>query len=202
MVAFIDTTNFDLHTGRGNVSYNDMAAGPSCQSPPRSPQYDDDLGQRGSYDEGDEQESEKTQAKQRECARRVAAWINQSAVRITAVRAQSCVVPRRSCADFCPQIASPYGASPASFDLLDLDLDLEDEHDEQDILGHTDFQCIPQGEPYLLYSSSCKSVGAPRPVIHAPAPRRPSRSRSRRHHSRTRPRMPSPLYVIKEEDSE
>jgi len=185
MLAFANTTNFDLHARRAEVSsYTlNMAAGPSCQAAPRSPQYDDDFGRRGSLDDGEDEESEQALAKKRECARRVAAWINQSAVRITA-------------------ITSPYGASTASFDLLDLDLDLEDEH-EPEVLGDSDFRYIPRGEPYLLYSSSCKSVGAP--VIHTPTPRRPSsRSRSgRRHHGHAhRPRMPSPLYVIHEDESE
>jgi hypothetical protein len=60
---------------------------------------------------------------------------------------------------------------------------------------------MSEGEPYLFYSSSSKTTSAP--VIHTPTPRRPSRSRGRRHHGHThRPRMPSPLYVIHEEDSE
>ncbi|KAJ7146094.1 hypothetical protein C8R44DRAFT_863902 [Mycena epipterygia] len=180
MLAFVNTTNFDLHTRRAEVSYDNMAAGPSCQSPLRSPQYDDDLGRRGSYEEGEDEQNERALAQKRECARRVAAWINQSAVRITA-------------------IASPYDASTASFDLLDLDLDLENEQD-RDVLYDSDIRYIPEGEPYLLYSSSSKSVSTP--VIHTPTPRRPSRSRSRRHGHARRPRMPSPLYVIQEEDSE
>ncbi|KAJ7701583.1 hypothetical protein B0H17DRAFT_1195359 [Mycena rosella] len=180
MLAFANTTNFDLHTRRAEVPYNNMAAGPSCQPAPRSPQYDEDFGRRGSFEEGEDEESDRALAKKRECARRVAAWINQSAVRITAV-------------------TCPYGASTASFDLLDLDLDLEE--DEPEILGDLDFRYVSRGEPYLLYSSSSKSVGAQ--VIHHPTPRRPSRSRSgRRHHGHARPRMPSPLYVIQEEESE
>ncbi|KAJ6554586.1 hypothetical protein B0H19DRAFT_1262918 [Mycena capillaripes] len=178
MLAFANTTNFDLHTRRTDVSYHNMAAGPSCQASPRSPQFDHAMG-CNSYDEDDE-ESELALAKKRECASRVAAWINQSAVRITA-------------------ITSPYVASTASFDLLDFDLDLEDEH-QPDVLYDSDLRYMSEGEPYLLYSSSGKSASAP--VIHHPTPKRPSRSRGRRHRTHSRPRMPSPLYVIQEEDSE
>ncbi|KAJ7125583.1 hypothetical protein C8R43DRAFT_1029393 [Mycena crocata] len=154
-----------------------MTAGPSCQPSPRSPQYDEDLGRQGSYGDEDDEQSEHTLAKKRECASKVAAWITQSAVRITAITS----------------------TSTASFDLLDFDLDLED---EQDILDDSDFRYISDGEPYALCSSSCKFGGAP--VIHTPTPRRSSRSRSgRRHHGHSqRLRTPSPLYMIKEEDSE
>ncbi|KAJ7756239.1 hypothetical protein B0H16DRAFT_1458236 [Mycena metata] len=200
MLAFVNTTNFDLHTRRMDVSHDkNMAAGPSCQLPPCSPQYSDDMGRRGSYDdrEEEEEESEFDLAKKRECASRVAAWINQSAVRITAVRINCLGLPRTA-AKSTDQITTSYGASSTtSFD-LDLDLDLEDENYD------SNFRDIPEGEPYLFYSSSSKSVGAP--IIHAPIPRRPSpkrSSRGRRHHGHShRPRMPSPLYVIHEEDSE
>ncbi|KAJ7042807.1 hypothetical protein C8F04DRAFT_54845 [Mycena alexandri] len=200
MLAFVNTTNFSLHTRRMDVSYDkNMAAGPSCQ-----PQYSDDMGRRGSYDDREEEEeSEFDLAKKRECASRVAAWINQSAVRITAVRINVLPLPRTA-AESTEQITTSYGASSTtSFDLdLDLDLDLEDQSYD------SDFRDTPEGEPYLFYSSSSsKSVGAP--IIHAPiprrlSPRRSSRGRSgRRHHGHShRPRMPSPLYVIHEEDSE
>ncbi|KAJ7854981.1 hypothetical protein B0H14DRAFT_2579575 [Mycena olivaceomarginata] len=163
MPALVNTTNFDHHTRRLDVSCN-MAAGPSCQASPRSPQFYDDIGRRGSFDEDDD-EDEVALAKKRECAKRVAAWITQSAVRITA-------------------ITSPYIPSNTSFDMLDfdLDLDLEDES-EPEPLYDSDVRYMPEGEPYLLYSSSSKSVGAP--VIHAPTPRRSSRSR--------RPPPPQPL---------
>jgi len=182
MPALLNTTNFDHHTRRLDVSYNNMAAGPSCQASPRSPQFYDDMGRRGSFDEDDE-ESELALAKKQECAKRVAAWINQSAVRITA-------------------ITSPYIPSNTSFDMLDLDLDLDlEDESEPELLYDSDIQHMSEGEPYLLYSSSSKSLGGP--VIHAPTPRRSSRSRGRRHHGHShRPRMPSPLYVIHEEDSE
>ncbi|KAJ7452132.1 hypothetical protein B0H11DRAFT_2074463 [Mycena galericulata] len=181
MLAFANTTNFDLHTRRVENSFHNMAAGPSCQTSPRSPQFDEDFGRRGSFDDGEDEQSELALAKKRECARRVAAWINQSAVRIT------------------EQITSPYGSSTASFDLLDLDLDLEDEH-EPEVLYDSDFRNVPEGESYLHYSSSKTDAT---PVMHTPTPRRSSRSRSgRRHHGHARPRMPSPLYVIHEEDAE
>lgn len=200
MPALVNTTNFDHHTRRLDVSCN-MAAGPSCQASPRSPQFYDDIGRRGSFDEDDE-EDEVALAKKRECAKRVAAWITQSAVRITAVRVLSFRSSAPQLTDNQLQITSPYIPSNTSFDMLDfdLDLDLEDES-EPELLYDSDVRYMPEGEPYLLYSSSSKSVGAP--VIHAPTPRRSSRSRSRRHHSHSRrPRMPSPLYVIQEEDSE
>jgi hypothetical protein len=135
------------------------------------------MGRRGSFDDDDD-EDEVALAKKRECAKRVAAWINQSAVRITA-------------------ITSPYIPSNTSFDMLDFDLDLEE--DEPQLIYDSDVQYMSEGEPYVLYSTSSKSA----PVIHAPAPRRSSRSRGRRHHGHShRPRMPSPLYVIQEEESE
>ncbi|KAK7055405.1 hypothetical protein R3P38DRAFT_2846906 [Favolaschia claudopus] len=178
MPTLMNTTNFDHHARRLDVDYHNMAASSSCQPSPSSPQFYNE-GRRGSFDEDDE-EDEGARAKQRECVQRVAAWINQSAVRITATISTSYIPPN------------------ASFDMPDFDLDLEDES-ELDILD-SDIRYVPEGEPYLLYSSSCKSVG--RPVIHAPSPRRSSRSRGRRHHNHPLRRPPSPLYVIQEEDSE
>ncbi|KAJ7270739.1 hypothetical protein B0H12DRAFT_1229220 [Mycena haematopus] len=181
MPALVNATNFD-HTRRLDVPYHTMATSSSCQASPRSPQFFDDMGRRGSFDEDDD-EDEVALAKKRECAKRVAAWINQSAVRITA-------------------ITSPYIPSNTSFDMLDfeLDLDLEDETEPQ-LVYDSDAQYVSKSEPFVLYSTSSKSVGAP--VIHAPIPRRSSRSRGRRHHGHShRPRMLSPLYVIQEEESE
>lgn len=93
------TCDLNFHTRRADVSYNNMpGAGPSSPlSPlasPLSPSFDRDFERRGSFGDEEDEHNESALAKQRECARRVAAWITQSAVRITAVRIPSSPPPR------------------------------------------------------------------------------------------------------------
>ncbi|KAF7373537.1 hypothetical protein MSAN_00564100 [Mycena sanguinolenta] len=160
----------------------------------------DDAPRRGSFDEDDDDEL--ALEKKRECASRVAAWINQSAVRITAVSFQSYTFPPST------STSSPSSSTSSSdnSDVLDFDLDVDSDFDLD----------LDDAEPYVIYSTaSAKST----PVIHAPVPRRPhssahshghsshgrsSRSRSRGRHHGYKPRMPSPLslYVIQEEDAD
>ncbi|KAF8192635.1 hypothetical protein K438DRAFT_1761990 [Mycena galopus ATCC 62051] len=146
MPGLVNTTNFDQPIRRLDVSYHNNA---SCQASPRSPQFFEDMGRRGSFDDDDD-EDEVALAKKRECAKRVAAWINQSAVRITA-------------------ITSPYIPSNTSFDMLDFDLDLEE--DEPQLIYDSDVQYMSEGEPYVLYSTSSKPAPALLALAWAPPPR-------------------------------
>ncbi|KAJ6463426.1 hypothetical protein C8R45DRAFT_1025668 [Mycena sanguinolenta] len=181
MPAFVNSTNFD----------HARCLDASCPAPKL---FTDE--RRASFDLEDEDDDKIALEKKRECASRVAAWINQSAVTLHAY-----TLPSPS-----PSSSSSSSTTSAS-DVLDFDLDIDSDFDLD----------LEDAEPHVLYSTpAAKSA----PVIHAPVLRRPSshsshsshslahgrssRSRSRGRHHGYKPRMPFPLglYVIQEEEAE